>query len=204
MRRMISRLNKRYLLPVMAAALACSTPDTPEPEEEIICLKPEPRDEPDVEVCEQAANYSATAIIGTGETEFRDYEPDEILYPIYGPQGGHHFLAGVAVTGLNPGVKVPGDPKGCPVSVYDAVYAEYSHSFPEDRVPTLVSPVLREMIGDPGEAVYVGEFIFIDLGALQAAYPEESEIEVQGSVVATDKCGTTVQDSRPFFLSLED
>jgi hypothetical protein len=201
---MLSRPNKRYLLAVMAAGLACSTSDTPEPEEEIICLKPEPRDEPDVVVCEQAADYSTTAIIGTGETEFREYTPDETLYPIFGPQGGHHFFAGVAVTGLNPGVKVPGVPKGCPVSVYDAVYAEYSHSFPEDRVPTLVSPVLREMIGDPEEAVFFGEFIFIDLWTLQSAYPEESEIEVQGSVVATDKCGTTVQNSRPFFLSLED
>jgi hypothetical protein len=126
------------------------------------------------------------------------------LHAIAGPQGGHHFHASVWVVGLNPGVKVNGEPLGCPVSIYDTVRADYTHHFPDDLVAPIVTTTLREMIGTVAGAFFIGEYIYIDLPDLQEQYPDLTEIEVQASVTVTDKCGTTVEDSRPLLLSLYD
>ena len=172
--------------------------------EVIECIKPEPRVEPNPAMCDEAAQYEASALLGAGEEAFQTVEPMDIMNPVLGPQGGHHFYAGVKVTGLNPGVRVPGEPLGCPVSVYDAVRAEYTHSFPEDRVPPVSTTVLRWMEGTSSESTFFSDYVYIDLPLLQSEYAEESELEVQASVVVTDKCGTTVEDSGTLRLSLTD
>ena len=183
---------------VILQALGCQA------DADVICLEPETRVEPDLSVCKQAALYEATASIGTGEGEFEAYTPLDIFYPIAGPQGGHHVHTGVWVTGLNPGIKVNGDPLGCPVSIYDAVRADYTHHFPDDLVAPVVTTTLREMIGTVAGAFFISEYVYLDLPLLQEQYPEHTEIAVQASVIVTDKCGTTVEDSQPFVLSLYD
>jgi hypothetical protein len=183
---------------ILLQAIACQTNG------DILCLEPEPRVEPDLAVCKQAALYDATASIGTGEGQFEVYAPLDLLHAIAGPQGGHHFHASVWVVGLNPGVKVNGEPLGCPVSIYDTVRADYTHHFPDDLVAPIVTTTLREMIGTVAGAFFIGEYIYIDLPDLQEQYPDLTEIEVQASVTVTDKCGTTVEDSRPLLLSLYD
>lgn len=181
---------------ILLQAIACQTNG------DILCLEPEPRVEPDLSVCKQAALYDATASIGTGEGQFESYASLDTFHPIAGPQGGHHIHAGVSVTGLNPGIKVNGEPLGCPVSIYDAVRADYTHHFPDDLVAPIVTTTLREMIGTVAGAFFIGEYVYLDLPHLQKQYPDLTEIEVQASVTVTDKCGTTVEDSRPLLLSL--
>ena len=186
------------VLLVLVGTLGCH------PNTDVICLEPEARVEPDITVCKEAALHDATATIGTGEGQFETYTPLDALHPIAGPQGGHHIYTSVWVTGLNPGVKVQGEPLGCPVSIYDAVRADYTHHFPDDRVPPVLSTQQREMIGTTADAFFIGEYVYLDLPHLQEQYPELTEIEIQASVTVTDKCGTTVEDSQPFILSLYD
>ena len=173
-------------------------------EKTIICEKPEPRVEPDAAVCEEAAQYEASARVGTGEEAYEEFPLDDVLRPVFGPQGGHHIYAGVRATGLNPGIRVRGEPLGCPVSVYDAVRGTYTHSFADNLYPAVVTEVWRRMEGTPESADWFIDYVYIDLFALQSAYEGQDEVAGEAHVTLTDKCGTTVEDTRPFRLSLTD
>lgn len=170
----------------------------------IVCEKPETRVEPDPAMCEEASLYDVSAQVGTGEKAFEEMGPDDVLRPVLGPQGGHHFYAGVRVSGLNPGIRVPGEPEGCPVSLYDAVRGTYTHSFADNVYPPVLTEAWRWMEGTPASAEWFFEYVFIDLNELQRLYEGQDEVAGEAHITLTDKCGTTVEDARPFRLSLTD
>ena len=158
------------------------------------------------EVCEEAALYEASATVGYGTAEFRTFDGEVVLHVEHGPQGGQHIYGAVLVTGMNPGERAFSEPRGCEgVEIYDPISVAYTLSFPEDRYPSITcygTPWVEE--GTPQESTSRSIRMVMSIWEVVATYPDEDEITLTAHAVVTDACGTTVEASDAFALSLDE
>ena len=158
------------------------------------------------QLCEEAANYEATATIGTGYDGFELYEESETLDPSFGIQGGQHIWGAVQVTGLIPGngemVSDSFFGDGTKAKGHDPLSVEFGFSFPDDLIAPYSVSFTDFFSGDTELSESFGHTVFIDLWDIADIYHEESEIPVEMSVTVEDGCGTIVTDSRPFTLEI--
>ncbi len=158
------------------------------------------------EVCEEAALYEASATIGYGTTEHSEFDDEVVLKVEHGPQGGQHIYGAVLLTGMNPGERVFSDPKGCgEAEVYDNISIVYTISFPDGLYPDVVENWGWWVEGGTPEESFGGSIqLEMDIWSVMAAYPDQLEIPMEAHVAVTDACGTTVEDSGSFMLSLDE
>jgi len=158
------------------------------------------------EVCAEAALYEATATIGYGTTEHMEFDEEVVLRVEHGPQGGQHIYGAVLLTGMNPGERVFSDPRGCgEAEVYDNISIIYTISYPDGLYPDVIANFNMWLEdGTPEEALGGSMQLVMDIWSVMAAYPDQLEIPMEAHVVATDVCGTTVEDSGSFILSLDE
>lgn len=162
-------------------------------------------------LCVEAADYAATATIGTGYGEFELYDEGQVLEPSYGMQGGQHIWGAVQVTGLLPGdgemvSNSTNDGGGGTTSAkgHDPLSVEFGVSFPDDILPAYSIIFTDFFSGDVEVSESTGHTVFIDLWEIGSSYPEEDSIPIEMSVTVEDACGTVVSDSRLFTLDLTD
>ena len=158
------------------------------------------------EVCEEAALYEASVTIGYGSTELNEFYEGLVLEVQHGPQGGQHIYGSVLLTGMNPGERVYSDPKGCgQAEVYDNISIVYSLSFPDELYPDVVYTFGWWAEDGTPEESFVGAMqVEMDIWTVISTYPDQLEIPMEAHVVVTDACGTTVEDSGSFMLSLDE
>tara|TARA_B110000037_G_scaffold202604_1_gene244904 strand:- start:81 stop:647 length:567 start_codon:yes stop_codon:yes gene_type:complete len=162
-------------------------------------------------LCAEAADYPATATIGTGYSEFELFDEGQLLDPSYGLQGGQHIWGAVQVTGLLPGDgemvnNSTNDGGGGTTSAegHDPLSVEFDVSFPDDILPSYSILFTDFFTGDVEISESAGHTVFIDLWEIAHAYPEEESLPIEMAVTVEDACGTVVSDSRIFTLDVTD
>ncbi len=158
------------------------------------------------EVCEDAALYEASAAIGYGTTEFTVFDEGVVLHVEHGPQGAQHIFGAVLVTGINPGERAFSEPRGCEgAEIYDPVSVVYTLSFPEDLYPSITSYGVGWLEGGTTQEATSGPIqLVMNIWDVMAAYPDDSGITLTAHAVVTDACGTTVEATDTFVLSLDE
>ncbi len=158
------------------------------------------------EVCAEAALYEASAAIGYGTAEFAAFDEEVVLHVEHGPQGGQHIYGAVSVTGINPGERAFSEPKGCEgAEVYDPVSVVYTLSFPEDLYPSITSNGAWWLEGGTTQEATSGSIqLVMNIWDVIAAYPDNSGITLTAHAIVTDACGTTVEATDTFVLSLDE
>ena len=158
------------------------------------------------EVCEEAALYETSATIGYGTTEHNELEESIVLEVEHGPQEGQHIYGAVLLTGINPGERSYSDPQGCAqAAVYDQISITYTISFPDELYPDVVGYGGQWLEDGTPEESFGGYIqLVMDIWSVMAAYPDQLEIPMGAHVTVTDACGTTVEDSGSFMLSLDE
>ncbi|MBJ93210.1 MAG: hypothetical protein CMP23_01905 [Rickettsiales bacterium] len=159
-----------------------------------------------VEVCADAALYEASAAIGYGASQFTAFDEGVVLYVEHGPQGAQHIFGAVSVTGLNPGERAFSEPRGCQgAEVYDPVSVAYTVSFPEDLYPSITNYGAGWLEGGTTQAATSGPIrLVMNIWDVIAAYPDEERITLTAQTVVSDACGTTVEATGAFLLSLDE
>jgi len=158
------------------------------------------------EVCEDAALYEASATIGYGPAEFTAFDEGVVLHVEHGPQGAQHIFGAVLVTGLNPGERAFSDPRGCEsAEIYDPVSVAYTISFPEDLYPPITSYGAGWFEGGTTqEATSEPIRLVMNIWDVMAAYSGDEGITLTAHAVVSDACGTTVEATDTFVLSLDE
>jgi hypothetical protein len=171
---------------------ACTSGPDPDPGTDTPC-------EPAIteDLCPEAATYSPTLELGTGELAFTEIAPEDILVPAWGPQGGQHIWATIRTTGLNPGV-------ACSTDINQPVEALITLDFPEHEEGPYSFTQELYLTGPPENAEQLGITAFVCVYDIAWAHQELLSIPATLSVSATDSCGTTVSDSREFLMDLSE
>ncbi len=158
------------------------------------------------EVCEDAALYEASAAIGYGTTEFTAFDEGVVLHVEHGPQGAQHIFGAVLVTGINPGERAFSEPRGCEgAEIYDPVSVVYTLSFPEDLYPSITSYGVGWLEGGTTQEATSGPIqLVMNIWDVMTAYSDDYGITLTALAVVTDACGTTVEATDTFVLSLDE
>jgi hypothetical protein len=193
-------------LAFLATAMITTTACDPKNQCEGVDIIPASQTFTTEEVCEEAALYEASATIGYGTTEHSEFNEEVVLEVEHGPQGGQHIYGAVLLTGMNPGERVYSDPQGCgEAEVYDNISIIYTLSFPDELYPDVIGTFGWWAEGGTPEESFVGGMqIEMDIWTVINTYPDQLEIPIGAHVVVTDACGTTVEDSGSFMLSLDE
>ena len=157
-------------------------------------------------VCNKAGRQDASVSIGTGVDHFVAFDDEEVLRPVWGPQGGHHIWGAVKTTGLNPGFgeqpqerDMDGFRLGKP-DFGDLVTLSFAFSYPNDLMEADASSFETIMDGDVKLAESAGHTVFISPYQIFAKYPEQDAVRIEMSVQAEDVCGTVVSAQRAFIM----
>jgi len=158
------------------------------------------------EVCQEASVFEAAASIGYGTTTYSPLDENVVLEVEHGPQGGQHIFGSALLTGMNPGERAFSEPRGCAqAEVYDPLSIIYTLSFPEQRYADVVGTGGWWLEGGTTAESFAGSIqLVMDIWSVMDAYPDQLEVTLGAHVVATDACGTTVEDAGTLRLSLDE
>ncbi len=191
--------------PLFLVTVLCATACEPDPCAGVEVIPPSQTFSTD-EVCQEASAFEAAASIGYGTTTFSPLNDNVVLEVEHGPQGGQHIFGSVLLTGMNPGERAFSEPRGCAqAEVYDPLSIIYTLSFPDQLYADVVGTGMGWLEGGtPVESVAGSILLVMDIWSVMAAYPDQSEVTLEAHAVATDACGTTVEDTGTFRLSLDE
>ena len=163
-----------------------------------------------IQICKQASYATPSLAIGTGETDFLEWESQEPIQIVFGPQGGHHIEVALKATGLNPGQgemilddELEGG-GGTPEAVGEDPVTIAIATSVEGVADTWSAQYTYFLEGSTSLASVAGLNAFVDAWDIDEAHQDSLTATATIQATITDACGTVVSAEVSFQLDVSD